>query len=105
MQDCTDRIVKLFSKLMLEDNVHAVVHLVTERASRGLLDPDTVVSTEQNHSIAVKDPEPCVPPVSALPCCDILPLLEDIEVSGAHVQAVACRIQGGAGPGGCDAAH
>ena len=28
-----------------------------------------------------------------------------MEISGAHVQAVACRIQGGAGPGGCDAAH
>ena len=27
------------------------------------------------------------------------------EVSGAHVKAVVCRIQGGAGPEGCDTAH
>ena len=33
-------------------------------------------------------PEPCVPPASVLPCCDALPLFEDIEVFAAHVQAV-----------------
>ena len=41
-------------------------------------------------------------PLSALPCCDTVPLFEDVEVNGAQVQAVACRIQGDAGPGGCD---
>ena len=34
-----------------------------------------------------------------------LPPFEDAEVCAAHVQTVACRIQGDAGPGGCDAAH
>ena len=70
-----------------------------------------MASTGLKHFISMRDtlllkhPEPCVPPVSALHCCDTLPLFEDAEVSGAHVQAVACRMQGGAGLGGCDAAH
>ena len=44
-------------------------------------------------------------PASVLPYCDALPLFEDVEVCAAHVQAFACRIQGGTGPWGCDAAH
>ena len=34
----------------------------------------------------------CVPPVSALPCCDTLPLFEDVEVIDARVQAVVCKV-------------
>ena len=58
-----------------------------------------MVSTGQNHSISMrgalllKHLEPRVPPVSAFPCCDTLPLFEDVGVSGSLVQAVACRIQ------------
>ena len=93
---------------MLEGNVRAAVRLVTEHAGGGVLDPD---ASGQNGFIFVRDallhkhPEPCVPPASVLPCCDALLLFEDVEVCAAHIQAVACRIQGGAGPGGCDAAH
>ena len=56
-------------------------------------------------TLLLKHLKPHIPPVFALPCCDTLPLFEDVKVSGAHVQAVVCRIQGGAGPGGCDAPH
>ena len=38
-------------------------------------------------------------------CLVILSHSEDVEVSGDHIQAVACRIRSGVGPGGCDAAH
>ena len=36
---------------------------------------------------------------------DDLPYLEDVEVTGSHVQSMAHQLQGGAGPGGCDATH
>ena len=43
------------------------------------------------------------PPVSAsLVHRDQLPLFEDIEL---HILHSAHKIQGGAGPGGCDACH
>ena len=106
-----DHVIRVFSKLMLEGNVRAAVHLVTEHAGGGVLDPDAIIPYGQNGSIFVRDallrkhPEPCVPPTSVLPCCDALSLFEDVKVCVAHVQAVACMIQGGAGPGGCDAAH
>ena len=37
--------------------------------------------------------------------CDVLPLFENVEITGSHLLFVAHRIQGGAGPGGCDAGH
>ena len=72
-KDSTDHIIKLFSKLILEDNVLAAVHLVTEQAGGGVLHPDAMVLTGQNPSISVRDalllkhPELLVPPVSTLP--------------------------------------
>ena len=46
-------------------------------------------------ALLFKHPEPCIP----LPCYDALPLFEYVEICAAHVQAAACMIQGGAGPG------
>ena len=37
--------------------------------------------------------------------CDVLPLFEDVEITGSHLLYVAHHIQGDAGPGGCDAGH
>ena len=46
------------------------------------------------------------PPVSArLVNLDQLPLFEDVQITGCHILHSARRIQGGAGPGGCDACH
>ena len=36
---------------------------------------------------------------------DNLPFLEDSEITGSHILSVAHQLQGGAGPGGCDASH
>ena len=37
--------------------------------------------------------------------CDTLPPLIDVDITGGHVEKVARRIQGGAGPGGSDASQ
>ena len=72
----------------MEGNVGAVVHLVTKHAGGGVLDCDAMIQTGQRGSIPVKDalllkhPEPHFPPALDLPCCDALPLFEDMEISG-----------------------
>ena len=100
---------------MLEGNVRAAVRWVTERAGGGLLQPTD--SVEYNHPqlgvisktvldvLHLKHPDPGIPPASILPSFDNLPYLEDVEITGAHIQSVACHLQGGAGPGGCDVSH
>ena len=52
-----------------------------------------------------KHPVPSTPVLAALLPYDTLPQFEDVEVTGSHVLVVAHRIQGDAGPGGCDAGH
>ena len=50
-----------------------------------------------------KHPDPQIPPKSALLVSEQLPMLEDVEITGAHILKVARTIQGGVGPGGSDA--
>ena len=111
----TDHVIRVFTKLMLEGNVCAAVRWVTERAGGGLLQPTD--SVDYNHPqlgvisktvldmLHLKHPDPSIAPASILPSFDNLPYLEDVEITGAHIQSVACQLQGGAGPGVCDASH
>ena len=52
-----------------------------------------------------KHPDPHSPVKATFLHCDVLPQLEEVEITGCHVLLSARRIQGGAGPGGCDACH
>ena len=52
-----------------------------------------------------KHPSAHPPKGSSLLPCDTLPLFEDVEITGSHILFAGHRIQGGAGPGGCDAGH
>jgi len=96
-----DHLVRKFTKLMLQGNVHAAVRWVTERTGGGLLNPTTFVVD----ALKSKHPEPQIPLYSALPQCESFPFMEDVEVTVAQVQFIAGRLQGGAGPGGCQSAH
>ena len=98
----TDHVVRVFTKLMLEGNVHAAVHWVTERAGGGLLRPTD--SIDYNHLqfgmvsktvldvLHLKHPDPSIPPASILLSLDYLPYLEDFEITGTHIQSVVCQL-------------
>ena len=104
LQDSRDRIIKMFYKLVLRGKLHAAICLVTEHVDGSVLDPDAMVTAGQDRSISVRDAlllKHVESQLCALSSCDTLPLFKDVEVCGAYVQAVACRIQGG----GCDFVH
>jgi len=105
-------IVRVFTRLMLQGKVRAAVRWATERATGNVLLPSTVVNPDvAGCQLTVMDvlrqkhPAPSTPALTALLPCDSLPEFEDVEATGSHVLLVAHRIQGGAGPGGCDAGH
>jgi len=62
-------------------------------------------STTVLNTLQQKHPAPSPPSPSSLLRFDHLPLLEDVEFTGSYTLLSAQRIQGGAGPGGCDACH
>ena len=109
-KDSSEHLIKVFTRLMLEGNVRAAVRWLTERSGGGILKPTdstTIGGTSMTvvDPLGLKRPDPCVPPDWAMPSMDNLPFLEDSEITGSHILSVAHQLQGGAGPGGCDASH
>ena len=101
--------VRVFTRLMLRGQLRSAVRWMMKRASSGgILDPSTVGHESGKTVLEVlkeKHPEPREASVRAFLSCDELPPLVDIDMTAAHVQKVAWRIQGGAGPGGTLALH
>ena len=107
-----EHIVKVFTRLMLLGKVKAAVRWVTNRVKGEVLKPsDVIAGNEDRNGLTVMDvlrskhPNSCVPTKNTLIKCDNLPYLEELEITSNHVEIVARKIQGGAGPGGCDALH
>ena len=83
---------------------------LTESSGGGVLKPSdstTIGGTSMTvlEALGLKHPDPCAPPDWILPAMDNLPLFEDSEITGSHILSIAHWLQGGAGPGGCDASH
>ena len=104
-----DAIVRVFTRLMLHGKIKAAVRWATERSRGVVLSPGD--SAEGLDGLTVLDvlrqkhPSPHPPVSDCLLQRDQLPLFEDVEITGTHILHSARRIQGGAGPGGCDACH
>ena len=56
-------------------------------------------------ALKYKHPPSHSPYSTTLSSSSSLPLLEHIDVTGSHVALTARRLQGSAGPGGCDSSH
>jgi len=56
-------------------------------------------------ALGLKHPDPCTHPDWVLSSIDKIPFFEDSEITGSHILSIAHQLQGGAGPGGCDASH
>ena len=104
-----DDVVRIFSRLMLQGKVKAAVRWATERTRGELLMPTDVVDNTSGTTVLdvlrQKHPSARPPKASSLVPCDVLPLFEDVKITGSHLLFVAHHIQGDAGPGGCDAGH
>ena len=105
---------RVFSRLMLLGKIRAAMRWLTNRSKGSVLSPNDQVPSTTNStttSISVlealkqKHPQPHPPHSFSLLQPSSLPLLEDVDVTGAHVGNVAHRIQGSAGPTGCDSFH
>ena len=99
--------IEVFTRLMLRGQVNSVVRWMTGRASSGgVLNPSSQIDTTGKTVLDVlkeKYPKPAHAREEAFLQCDELPLSMDVDVTGGHVEKVAWKIQGGAGPGGITA--
>jgi hypothetical protein len=100
---------RVFTRLMLQGKVREAVRWITNRESGGILSPDDHLCSEGNSKSVLellreKHPHPQEPNEEVLRGIrdSQLPLQVEIDVTASHVEHVARRIKGGAGPGGCD---
>ena len=110
-----DHIVRVFTRMMLQGKVRAAVRWLSEESRKGVFFPSDLNEKKDGKGVIVlssvwdilcnKHPEPVIPDKSSLLECETLPIFEEVEINGGHVLKVSRMIQGGAGPGGCDASH
>ena len=113
--DDESHLVSVFTKLMLQGKVRAAVRWISEHSKGNVLLPSDqteiqgpqgdIIKVSVLEALKMKHPDSKIPPNSAILKYDTLPLFEDVEITGGHIQYVASKIQGSAGPGGCDANH
>ena len=105
---------KVFTRLMLQGKTRPAMHWLTSRAKSHVLSPDNVIIVDVDgvaqsmsivNALKLKHPTSHPPHSSTLLNPSQLPLLEDVEVMDGHIGLTAHRIQGSAGPGGCDSTH
>ena len=106
--DQVEHTKRVFTRLMLQGKVRAATRWLTERSKGSVLLPtDTVSSGSLSvvDALKLKHPSPHPPHSSTLLRPSVVPLFEDLDITGAHIGIIAHRIKGSAGPTGCDSTH
>jgi len=105
----SEQIERTFARLMMEGRIRSAVRLLTDRLGGGVLDPSaeaqgkdgplgkTVFDVFQEKHPPQRQADP-----SAFIQCDELPPLEKVDITSAHIEKVARRLFGSAGPSGTD---
>ena len=104
---------RAFDRMMKRGKVRSAISAYLQREKGGVLSPfeGIEVTTKTGERIrqtvfsvlAQKHPEQKEPGIAALRTPDELPLLVDVMITANHVERMARRLHGGAGPGGADA--
>ena len=96
------------------DKVRAAMRWITDRPSGGVLLPtDEIVTVRKGkesrqsvfEALKSKHPQSHPPFSTSLLSVNTLPMFEDVDITGAHINRVANMIQGSPSPGGCDSSH
>ena len=104
-----EQVERTFARMMMQGRVPSAVRLLTDRLGGGVLDPGaeaqgkdgglqkTVFDILQEKHPPQKHADP-----RAFIQCEELPLLEDVDITSSHIEQVARRLFGSAGPSGTD---
>ena len=100
-----EQTVKVFSRLMLEGKIREATRFLTERETTGgVLSPDDDAGKPKGKTVMEvlqsKHPEQATPCEEAFVECPNLPDLFFVEITSSHIQRVANKLSGGAGPSG-----
>ena len=102
-----EQLERTFNRLMMEGRVRSAVRLVTDRTGGGTLDPadkaqgvNGPLGKSVFEVLQEKHPSQRAADPSTFLECDTLPLLEHVNITATHIEIVARRLFGSAGPSG-----
>ena len=97
--------IRVFTRLMIQEKVRAAMRWITDGSNNRVLLPTEIVETIDRNGqksqqtvmevLKWKHPLPCPLYSTSLLECDHLPLLEEVEITGAHIHSITHSIQGG----------
>jgi hypothetical protein len=103
----------VFNRLMMLGKVRSAVRWITEREKGGVLQHDDLVPSKDAQGNPImrsvgeilkeKHPSAKEPGITAMPDYGQPPLMPGLDVTAEHVEGIARKLQGGAGPGGSNA--
>lgn len=109
LMTCT-QLERSFNRMMLQGRVRAAVRLLTDRGGSTVLNPEAEAIGKDGplgktclEAFREKHPPQKEPDPRAFVECKELPPFEHVDITSSHIETVARRLQGSAGPGGTDA--
>jgi hypothetical protein len=105
-----EKAVAIFTRLLLSGKIREATRFITERQESGgvMLPHEDAIKPAGKTVLEVlqmKHPNQAEPHADAFIDCDVLPVLVDVTVTGAHVRKTAHKLSGSAGPSGADSTH
>ena len=105
----SEQLERTFNRLILEGRVRSAVRLITERTGGGVLNPADEAHGKQGplgktvfDELQEKHPEQQpVNPAAFIDCNELAPI-ERVDITGVHIERVARKLFGSAGPSGND---
>ena len=90
---------------MLKGKICSITRFLTERTEGGrVMDPNESAGKPQGKSVMEvllsKHPDQQIPDEEAFIQCEELPIFLDVEITASHIERVAHKLSGGAGPSG-----
>ena len=108
-----DHSVRVFHRLLIQGKLRSAVRWITERDQHRLLNSMETMKAKNGQgklvdmtvldALLLKHPDPGLASAAACTTYPTLPDLIDLDITGGHIQTVARRLRGSAGPGGSDA--
>ncbi|KAF6201996.1 hypothetical protein GE061_004392 [Apolygus lucorum] len=100
-----DHKIRIFTRLVLQGKLRDATRWITDRSGGGALRPEDVLGDGTTVLDVMKSKHPAQfrPQEDTFIASDTLPLMVDIDVTSNHIEKVARKLRGSAGPSGTDA--
>ncbi|CAB0015791.1 unnamed protein product [Nesidiocoris tenuis] len=103
--DDSDHEIRIFTRLVMQGKLKDATRWITKRSNGGVLTPETILDNGMTvfETLKMKHPPQFSPEPDIFLDNEPLPHMPNVDITSNHIESVARRIRGSAGPSGTDA--